>query len=236
MQTTPILHEEDVAYRQVSPTAVVALLLGIASLVAFVGPAFFLVPAAAIGAALLALSKISRSEGVLTGANLARAAMALAVACMAAALVRGSVRDALMERQAVETTQQWLDLLAKGRIKDARQLLSTDGASSLLPSPQMGQPAPSREDAEAIILDALRNDRLTEALVQADGAWGIDEPGPPVFDGGRAIIGLSFTMGDGTKDGHRHGSLQLSRIARYVAEGRPWRVDRWNVESPHAAH
>ncbi|MCC6492103.1 MAG: hypothetical protein IT424_03675 [Pirellulales bacterium] len=236
MQTSPELLEDEVGYRQVSPAAVVALALGLSSLVAFVGPAFFLAPAAAIGVALLALGKIRRSGGALTGEGLARLGLALALACMAGALVRGSVRDALMQRQAVETARQWLDLLASGRMKDARELLSADGASALLPPRQMGPPSTDEAAAEAIILDKLRSEPVTHAASEAKGAISLDEATEPIFDGGRAVVGTTFTLGGATGDAHRHVTLQLSRIARYELEGRPWRIDRWNLQGAHANH
>jgi len=145
LQTSPELTDAT-RYSQVSPTAVIALLLGLASPLAFIGPLFFLFPAAAVGVGLVALGKIRSSEGALTGQSLARFAMALGVACLAAALVRGSVRDALMQRQAVDFTTRWIGLLADGQIKEASELLSGEGASNLVPPPGQGEePLPQEE-------------------------------------------------------------------------------------------
>lgn len=236
MQTTPLLHEEEVAYRQVSPIAVIALALGVCSLVAFVGPEFLPVPLAAIGAALLALGKIRRSDGALTGEGLARLAIALALAFAAGALVRESVRDTLMQRQAADTARQWLDLLAKGRTKDARELLSPDGSASLLPRREMGQEPLGKDEGEAIILDALRSDALTRTLAEPGREVTLDSAASPVFEGGRAVIGVSFSVGAAGKGDHRHLTLQLNRTATFERDGRPWRVDRWLFEPPHASH
>ncbi|RIK74312.1 MAG: hypothetical protein DCC67_16720 [Planctomycetota bacterium] len=236
MQTAPETIEEDVAYRQVSPAAVVALVLGVGSLVALVGPAFFLVPVAAVGVALLALGRIRRSGGALAGEGLARLAIALAIACTAAALVRQSVRDNLMQRQAVQTAQEWLDRLAKGRIKDARDLLTGDAASSLLPSREPGQPPPDPADAEQIILDRLRSDPLTRALAAASAAPTLDSAAPPQFEGPRAVVAAVFTVPGAASDDHRHATVQASRLRQYEDQGRPWRIDRWTIEPAHAAH
>jgi hypothetical protein len=236
LETTPVLPEEEAAYRQVSPLAVIALLLGAASLVAFVGPAFYWIPAAAIGAGLLALGKIGRSEGSLAGEGLARLGMALALGCVAAGLVRESVRDSLFQQQAEKTARQWLDALAEGRTKDARELLSADGAASLVPQREPGQEPISKEDGEAIILDALRSDSLTRALGDKGQALTVDEAPPPIVDGGRTVMGLTFTLAKPGGDDHRHLTVQLSRTPHFESEGRPWRIDRWQLEAPHAGH
>ena len=60
---------DDDKYSQLAPLAVIALLLGIASLLALIGPLFFLVPAAAIGFALLA-TQLLKVVGLLEAGGL----------------------------------------------------------------------------------------------------------------------------------------------------------------------
>lgn len=235
MQTSPEL-ADDSRYSQVSPAAVVALLLGLASPVAFIGPVFFLIPAAAVGMALLALSKIGRSGGSLTGQTLARVAIALGLGCVAAALVRGSVRDSLMQRQAVAVAERWLGLLADGRLQEAADLLSRDGAGSLLPAPDMGQPPRPLADTDELLLTNLGTQVLARAVAGQPAPGVFEGVLPPAYDGPKTVVVVKFGVDDPASGGHRHVQLQLTRAKFYETEGEPWRIDRWDTGDAHGAH
>jgi hypothetical protein len=230
---TPEELEDAAKYSQVSPAAVMALLLGLASPLALVGPLFFFVPAAAIGVAIVALGKIRQSEGALTGTTLARLAMGLALAFTAAALVRASVRDELLKRQAAETGRRWLGLLADGRIEEARSLLSGDGAGGLLPPRSMDQQPRPQEDQEELILEQLRSDALTRSLAGKEVS--LEEVAGLTFDGPKTIVGSSYLIGEAGAAARRRVQLQLVRLTFYEQEGKPWRVDRWSTSEASAA-
>ncbi len=228
---------DDDKYSQLAPLAVIALLLGLASLLALIGPLFFLVPAAAIGVALLALGKIRQSDGALSGAGLARVGMALATICLVAALVRGEVRDRMLKEQAGATAQRWLELMTAGNTVDARALLTGDAASQLVPRPEPGAEPKPREELERIARERLEQDPLVRDFA------GVDEPhievetlSEPMFDGGRTIVGTTLFLADPASGDHRHVQLQMSRNKFYEAEGEPWRVDRWEAGVAHGAH
>ncbi len=235
LQTSP-QSTDDSRYSQVSPAAVIALLLGLASPLAFIGPLFFLFPAAAIGVGLVALGKIRTSDGALTGQSLARAAMALGVACLAAALVRGSVRDALMQRQAVDVTGRWLSLLADGQIKDAAELLSADGAAHIVPSSGPGEEPPPKEESEQLLLTGLGSQTLAQALSGQSKPGVFEGVSEPVYDGPKTIVVVNYGVEDAAADGHRHVEIQVVRAPYYEAAGEPWRIDRWQTGDAHGAH
>jgi hypothetical protein len=232
---TPAELEDDSAYRQVSPMAVIALILGLASLVAFIGSAFFLIPIAAIGAALLALGRINRSGGALTGRNLAHVAIALALFCTVASLVRDSVRDSLLNRQAVDAGQKWLTMLADGQIKEALGLLTGDAAASLVPRPEMGQPPLPEEVSKSLAEDHLRSDSLSRALNGRSQAPTLESVAEPLFDGAKTIVPVTFTFTDPDKSDRRKIQLQMVRSAYYESLGKPWRVERWSLDAPESA-
>lgn len=237
MQEPSDLTADGAKYSQVSGAAIIALLLGLASLLAFVGPLFFVFPVAAVGVALVALANIRRSEGTLAGALLARIAIALALGCVAASLVRGSVRDTLMQRQAVEAAKQWLELLAAGRIPEARALMTRESQSGYVPvAVGTGHQKATPEQINQLIVNGLRNDVLTLALAGQEDPGVLESVSPLVFDGGRATIALQFGVEDSRAGGHRHVELQLVRVSAYEREGRPWRVDRWQAGEAHGAH
>jgi hypothetical protein len=228
---------DDDKYSQLAPLAVIALLLGMASLLALIGPLFFLVPAAAIGIALLALGKISQSDGALSGAVLARVGMALATICLVAALVRGEVRDRMLKEQAGATAQRWLELMTAGNTVDARALLTGDAAGQLVPRPEPGAEPKPREELERMARERLEQDPLVRDFA------GVDEPhievetlSEPMFDGGRTIVGTTLFLADPASGDHRHVQLQMSRNKFYEAEGEPWRVDQWHADPAHGAH
>lgn len=237
MQEPSELTADDAKYSQVSGAAIIALLLGLASLLAFVGPLFFVFPVAAVGVALVALANIRKSDGALTGATLARVAVALALGCVAASLVRGSVRDTLMQRQAVDAAKQWLEALAAGRIPEARSLLTGEAQTKFVPvAVGTGHQQVSPEEREQLIVNGLRNDVLTRALSGQKDPGVLESVSPPMFDGGRAIVAMRFGVKDSRAGGHRHVDLQVVRARVYEREGRPWRVDRWQTGEAHGAH
>jgi hypothetical protein len=232
LQTSPELVDE-APYSHVSATAVVALVAGLASPVAFVGPLFFLVPAIAIGAGLLALAQIRRGGGSIAGASLAHVAVALAVACAVAALVRGQVRDALMKRQAAAAASDWFDLLGEQHIEDALKLMSGEARSHLVPQPTMGQQPVSEEEALAISRDRLLQDPLTKAL--ATGAKPVlRSVSPPLFDGPKVVVAATFGMPEAGDSSSRVVQVQVVKYPQYEREGRPWRIDRWSLGAADA--
>jgi hypothetical protein len=236
MHTSPEL-EDDARYSQVSPAAVVALLLGLASPLAFVGPLFFVFPALAVGVAFVALGKIRRSGGGLTGETLARAAIALGLACVAGALVRTSVRDTLLERQAIAAAEEWLQLLADGRLSEAGERLTGDGAQTFIPSPaSSGQQPLTAEEAEELVTTGLRSNALTKALAGQQDPATLEGAIGPIFSGQRTMVVVNLGVEDAAEGGHRHIELHLVRTPGYVAQGRAWRVDRWQTGEAHAAH
>jgi hypothetical protein len=227
---TPPEIDDAARYRRISAAAVCALLLGIASLMAFIGPAFFIFPVAAVGLALVALANIKASDGALTGAGLARRAIGLAVAFTVAALARDAVRDNLLETQAADAAQQWVQLLADHQIDDARALLSGDGAGSLAP-PTTSESPPPAEQREALILERLRSDELTRAAA-ASKSLSVYSTSNPTFEGARTVVTCTLMIGSPEDKERRPVVIQLSRYPAYERTASPWHVDRWNLQPP----
>lgn len=228
---------DDDKYSQLAPLAVIALLLGMASVLALIGPLFFLVPAAAVGVALLALGKIRQSDGALSGAALARVGLALATICLVASLVRGEVRDRMLQEQAGATAERWLQLMTAGDVVDARALLTGDAAGGLVPRSNPGEDPRPPEELERVALERLEQDPLVRDFA------GVDKPkieveslSEPLFDSGRTIVGATLFLADPASGDHRHVQLELSRNKFYESEGEPWRVNQWEASAAHGAH
>jgi hypothetical protein len=226
---TPPEIDDATTYSRISAAAIVALLLGFASLTAFIGPAFLIFPVAAAGIGLLALANINRSDGALTGAGLARRGIFLAIAFAVAAFVRTGIRDYLVQKQAGKAALQWVQLLADHRIDEARALLTSDGAAMLVP-PSMSEPPQPQQERESVILERLRGDELSRAAAAASQR-SIQETTSPSYDGPRTIVKCTLTLGDPSGD-HRHATIQLSRYPAYERTASPWHIDHWSLESP----
>ena len=228
---------DDDKYSQLAPLAVIALALGVASVLALIGPLFFLVPVAAIGVALIALGKIRQSDGALSGAGLARAGLALATIFLVASLVRSEVRNRMLQEQAGATAERWLRLMTAGDSVNARALLTGDAAGGLVPRSNPGAEPRPTEELERIAVERLGQDPLMRDFA------GVDEPqiaveslSEPIFDGGRTIVGAKLFLGDPDSGDHRHVQMQLARNKYYESEGEPWRVNDWKADAPHGAH
>jgi hypothetical protein len=224
-------------YRSVSGRAVLALALGLASPAALIAPVLMVVPAAAVGAALLAERGIRSSGGVLTGVALARCGLALALASVGAAAVRAPVRDALLLRQAMPAAERWFGLLAEGRDEEAFSLLSGQGAAMLYPAAEPGQPPTPAEEAKTIALEHLRNDPVARCLrgKKAPLVVRLQQPaGPPLWEGGRARIDADFTVSDGGEGEPCRIHVQCVRSFYGTAE-QPWRIERWSLAPPITA-
>jgi len=223
-------------YSQLAPLAVIAFLLGIASLLAFIGPLFYLLPIAAVGVALVALGKIARSEGTLSGARLAQLGISIATICLVASLVRGGVRDGMLKQQAGETSLRWLHLMASGDVDSARGLLSNEAAGSLIPR-DPGGAQPPVEELERMARERLQLDPLVKDFANVkEPLIKVQTVGEPVSDAGRTMAGVDLVMGDPATGSHRHVQVTLSRNKFYEAQGEPWRIDRWEAGSSHGAH
>lgn len=226
---------DDAKYSQLAPMAIVALALGLASILALVGPLFYLLPIAAIGLALLALSKINNSDGAQSGARLAYAAIALATICLVASLVRIEVRDRMLKEQAAVTAQRWLADMTAGRLADVRALLSGEAASMLVPRPEPGaEPIPPAE-MERMAMERLELDPLVRDYADGGAELILESVSEPISDANRTVVGVNFTVAD-AKGSHRHVQVQLARSRYYEAEGEPWRIDRWEAGGAHGAH
>lgn len=234
MQPTTDL-ADDAKYSQLAPMAIVALVLGVASVLALIGPLFFLVPIAAIGLALLALSKIRNSDGALSGTRLAHAAIALATICFVATLVRTEVRDRMLKQQANATADRWLAMMTEGRVAEARELLSGDALSGLLPRPAQGTEQLPQEEFERISMETLELDPLVRDYVGGDAKITLESVSEPIADANRTIAGVNYMVAD-AKGRHRHVQIQLARTRFYEASGEPWRIDRWDAGAAHGAH
>jgi hypothetical protein len=231
---------EEVEFQTLSPLAAISLLLALASPAALAAPVFLCIPLAAALVALLALTKIRDADGALTGARMARWSVAIALACVAATLVRGPVRDALMRRQARAVGQQWLTYIAEGRVSEALDLMTLSAVQALGPKPVSPDAEPPKpEDVRTIALEKLRTDKVALRLAEAEAPLRFQAtPAPgdwPVFEAGRILRMEDFTASSDQGGRAVRVQVRFARTKYYEDEGQPWRVDTWQVIDDAAA-
>ena len=178
-------------YQSVSPLAVLALLLGLASVLAFTAPLLSAIPVAAVGLALAAMASIKKSAGRLTGERLARWGLALALICGVAARAHHPVRDALLDRQAQDAIEQWVGLLANGRLEDSLERITPRRLTGLHPRTEPGQAPLPQAELHEHALDQLSKDPLVRRLKASSGDLRVEmveRAGPRASEGSRLVF------------------------------------------------
>ena len=163
--------------------------------------------------------------------------MALGVASIVATLVREPVRDALMRRQVDAVASQWLGLLAEGQFVEAVKFIDRQALASLGPkssSPDGDAPPPPPDEFQAAVFEHLGRDKVVQRLAQLQRPLQVEPASPsdertPVFDSARTLSSSQYLVRPA--DGGEACRVWLSfvRAAFYESEGRPWRVERWQL-------
>lgn len=110
------------SYRAVSMLAVLALLVGLLSLLALPFPVLLLAPVAGALLGWGALSRIRGADGQLTGRRLALGGLALSVFVLCSLLGRSVMEYSLLLKHGRRHADYWLQLVADGQREEAHQL------------------------------------------------------------------------------------------------------------------
>lgn len=106
---------------RISLNAIVAVVLAIPSLLAMVHPAGALIAIIAAIVAAVSLVSIARSDNMLKGRNLARAALAVATFAAAFGVVHFATRINRIYGEARNVCEEWLNQIRDGEIDEAYQ-------------------------------------------------------------------------------------------------------------------
>ncbi len=120
-------------YHSLSIAAIVGLLLGLASVLAFVHYLLLLVPVLAIVVCGYALLEIRRYEPHVTGRKAAMIGICLAVALGTGAIVKTTSHRLAIEHEAARVGTSWIELVRSGQLEKAHQL-TLDSYERLAPS------------------------------------------------------------------------------------------------------
>ncbi len=120
-----LIHDDVLAvaqYRSVSGAAVFAALLGMASLLAFFSKLLLVVPLMGTLVALLALFRITRSDGALTGRAVALLGLVLSVVIGVGLVTHDATMTRLLAAQGGPWVVEWCELVRAGKLEAAIEL------------------------------------------------------------------------------------------------------------------
>jgi hypothetical protein len=217
--------EETNEYRSLSVSAIVALLLGLASPLSFGHVLLTAIPIAGIVVALVALRQIASSEGALAGRGAAIIGLVLCVAFAVAPHARAYILRSSRTSQAREFGRQWLDSVAAGELERAFRL--TFESTRRSPPQEPGMPAPTKTPYEQFV-----DQPAVKALVAAGKDAEIRYLGTTSYDSPtfkRVTVGqkYSITPKSTTGDAKPLEAVLTLQRARLDYEGRM----RWLVIS-----
>ena len=219
-------------YQTLTPLAALALALGVLSLSAFAAPLLLIVPAAAIGVALLALGKIRASGGALSGARLARSGLALALRLRHRGVRPRSGAQCSHAGRATRSPNSGSRFWPRVSSRTPPSCSTREALQGMVPRPGEGEKPITPEEGMAIAIGHLRHDNLVERLTALGAPIRISSDDPaeqPVFDGARTLLGVRRTVTGADAGDSFQLDLAYVRIPFYETEGRPWRIERWKV-------
>jgi hypothetical protein len=117
-----------VEYRAISVLALFALVLAVASVLAFAHPALWAIPLAAVLVSLLALRRIAENPNRMLGRRVAIFSLLLALSLGAAAVSRSATSIARTRQEAFLITDAWFDAVLHNRLETALELMQEPGA------------------------------------------------------------------------------------------------------------
>ena len=200
------------SYRAVSLLAVLAFLLGLASIAAYLSPFAWFLPFVAVVVGLVALRRIRLRSDVLVGAKLATAGIVLSLLFLSSAIANHFMVRSLLEREAKDYVQQWFQMLHDGDLNRAYQaalpLYKRQPEGTLLDEYYQ------REGEKAIDRDNFFSQRAYGEFVplMRETTPQFDRLVDVVFDGKTAYVTLRyFLVRDNESDPAYHLQTTVSR-------------------------
>jgi hypothetical protein len=212
----------DEGYRTVSALAVLALVLGLLSAVAFAHPLLWALPAAAVGVAIAALRHIGQHPGEVIGRKAALLGMATAVLFGCAATSYSFAREIWLVNRSRQVADHFFSLLAAGKTHGAHQM--TLMPMSRLPTESDLAAGYANNPESAKEFEKFSSGDVIVRIRQGDGGLS------PRYQGGRLAnlealgeyIELDYLLDDGSLPDHIRVIVEFSRHPDTRAE--QWRL------------
>jgi hypothetical protein len=110
------------AYHSVSALAIIALVAGLLSPLAFAHELLWSLPLTAIALSIVAIVRIDRSEGQLVGRWAAVLGLVISLFCVAGAITHATTRRLWLAYRAERMAERFIELLREGKPREAHQL------------------------------------------------------------------------------------------------------------------
>jgi hypothetical protein len=179
--SAPAFHADDpveiTEYRTLSVTALIALLVGLASPLGFGHILLMLIPLIGIVFSILALRQIADSDGALAGRWAAVAGLLLCVAFGVAPFARALVLRTTRTSQAETFGRRWIETVAAGNTEHAFRL--TADSTRRPPPAEPGSPAPKQTPYESFVDQPMVKSLASagaDAEVRFEGTTGYEAP------------------------------------------------------------
>ncbi|HEY1598775.1 MAG TPA: hypothetical protein VGG64_04190 [Pirellulales bacterium] len=125
---TSHVETDGLEYRAISVLALFALVLAVASVLAFAHPALWVMPLASVAVSLMALRRIAENPHRMLGRGIAIVSLLLALLLGAAAISRSAVSIARTRQEARLITDAWFDAVLHSRLETALELMQETGS------------------------------------------------------------------------------------------------------------
>lgn len=111
--------DDELAYRPISVMAVISILFGAASVLAFVSKEFWVLPVLGFVISIVTSRTLERAKREYAGQFLAKAGILLSLLFGVGAITKDFTRKLILANQAREFTNRYLDLLLENRVKES---------------------------------------------------------------------------------------------------------------------
>ncbi|HTQ38507.1 MAG TPA: hypothetical protein VMJ32_05740 [Pirellulales bacterium] len=217
---------EIVEYGRISGWAVAAILLGVLSAAAIVGPLLWFIPVSAGAVSIVAMRKINASESRLSGWHLALLGLLLAIFFGVAGPARTLSRQYLVEVRAAHFAEKFLDLLQHKQPLAAYQLALPAGVRAVV---EVGQTELKDKSPEAKkAYDEFLKLPAVNMLLEA-GAEAKIEPLSATFAGGDdsrddVIVKYRIRSSAGNDGKSADVLMDVNRSLAYGSHTEQWQI------------
>lgn len=223
---------EGVEYRTLSVLAVASFVLGLASPLSLLAPLLLGIAFFGAAASIIALRRISTSDGSLAGRGVALIGLALCVASVGAVYSRAFATRQLLSHQAQAIALQWFELLQTGHAEEAFKFTPPRPTHS--PDAESGE-EPAGDQGESLAMKQFLEDPLVRAVASAGQEATVQWKRDLAIEGQRHGLGavqqLFTVVPAGTGQAAFGARLTLVRTKEPGRDRPTWHISTYELEA-----
>ena len=158
-----IRQDELAQYRPISPLAIIALLVGLASGIAIFHNLLWLVPLIGVVLSAVALKQTAPPDAIATGRTAAIIGLALSVLFGVMAITTTVIEKRLVDKQAVEFASGWLNIARSGNLPQAAEWFRAP-VTRLPPESNYAKFYELNEDAQTLLAKVSSGEAMKQVL------------------------------------------------------------------------